>query len=255
MRVNVSDYCGLHYRQALLTSKAFGASATTRDFLRDEAELASSLIARFPGREALWAHRRFVFDARLRCGGDEGRAAPGPSDARERETRGDDDDDDDDDDETKTKTKTKTRTRVFFRRFWRRSSPSPMRASLRATTRRVATTRTRRRIRPPCIPPGRSTPPPSRRASRPRTRYGLSRRRGARACAARWARRARRGGRRRRRRWRPPGRGARRRRVGCVARASAAARAAVRERLSSVTVSDTKARSARSSSRAYAARV
>ena len=95
VRVNVSDYCGLHYRQALLTSKAFGASATTRDFLRDEAELASSLIARFPGREALWAHRRFVFDARLRCGGDEGRAAPGPSDARERETRGDDDDDDD----------------------------------------------------------------------------------------------------------------------------------------------------------------
>ena len=95
VRVNVSDYCGLHYRQALLTSKAFGASATTRDFLRDEAELASSLIARFPGREALWAHRRFVFDARLKCGGDEGRAAPGPSDARERETRGDDDDDDD----------------------------------------------------------------------------------------------------------------------------------------------------------------
>ena len=93
VRVNVSDYCGLHYRQALLTSKAFGASATTRDFLRDEAELASSLIARFPGREALWAHRRFVFDARLRCGGDEGRAAPGPSDARERETRGEDDDD------------------------------------------------------------------------------------------------------------------------------------------------------------------
>ena len=96
VRVNVSDYCGLHYRQALLT-RAFGASAAPRDW-RDEAELASSLIARFPGREALWAHRRFVFEARLRCGGAEGRVRRA-SDARERETRGDDDDDDDDDDD------------------------------------------------------------------------------------------------------------------------------------------------------------
>jgi len=96
VRVNVSDYCGLHYRQALLT-RAFGASAAPRDW-RDEAELASSLIARFPGREALWAHRRFVFEARLRCRGAEGRVRRA-SDARERETRGDDDDDDDDENE------------------------------------------------------------------------------------------------------------------------------------------------------------
>ena len=64
VRVNVSDYCGLHYRQAVLTRRAMGAAP--RDVLADEAELASSLIARYPGREALWAHRRFVFDARLR---------------------------------------------------------------------------------------------------------------------------------------------------------------------------------------------
>ncbi len=63
VRVNVSDYCGLHYRQAVLTRRA--ERAAPPDWA-DEAELTSSLIARFPGREALWAHRRFVFDARLR---------------------------------------------------------------------------------------------------------------------------------------------------------------------------------------------
>ena len=63
VRVNVSDYCGLHYRQAVLTRRA--ERAAPPDWA-DEAEFTSSLIARFPGREALWAHRRFVFDARLR---------------------------------------------------------------------------------------------------------------------------------------------------------------------------------------------
>ena len=73
-RRNVSDYCGLHYRQALLLGGGGGGEAPTAAAIEREAALAGELIARYPGREALWAHRRFVFHAWA-----EARAAEGVS--------------------------------------------------------------------------------------------------------------------------------------------------------------------------------
>jgi protein prenyltransferase alpha subunit repeat containing protein 1 len=69
VRRNVSDYCGFHHRQALMTSreKRDGAKAPEPSSAAwaSELEMISDLIERYPGREALWTHRRFAFHARL----------------------------------------------------------------------------------------------------------------------------------------------------------------------------------------------
>jgi hypothetical protein len=74
VRRNVSDYCGLHYRQALMrqspgSSSGHGGGSDggcgdegSWDWAA-EAALTAELIQRYPGREALWAHRRFIFSA------------------------------------------------------------------------------------------------------------------------------------------------------------------------------------------------
>jgi hypothetical protein len=70
VKVNVSDYCGLHYRQALLERLIWLKKEKKNDEIEinwtEELSLISDLISRYPGREALWVHRRFLCDARLR---------------------------------------------------------------------------------------------------------------------------------------------------------------------------------------------
>lgn len=66
---NVSDYCGLHYRQSLLlrmmSGNAFKKQDDTKIEWNDEVSLIRTLISRYPGREALWCHARFLCFARL----------------------------------------------------------------------------------------------------------------------------------------------------------------------------------------------
>jgi protein prenyltransferase alpha subunit repeat containing protein 1 len=88
-RRNVSDYCGLHYRQALMrddanATNAPSASSRVRDRRRDwdwasESAFVGELIERYPGREALWAHRRFVFHGWCEAASREGASVAAPS--------------------------------------------------------------------------------------------------------------------------------------------------------------------------------
>ena len=88
-RRNVSDYCGLHYRQALMrddadATNAPSASSCDRDRRRDwdwasESAFVGELIERYPGREALWAHRRFVFHGWCEAASREGASVAAPS--------------------------------------------------------------------------------------------------------------------------------------------------------------------------------
>ena len=88
-RRNVSDYCGFHYRQALMRDDADATnapSASSRvgslDRVWDwasESAFVGELIERYPGREALWAHRRFVFHGWCEAASREGASVAAPS--------------------------------------------------------------------------------------------------------------------------------------------------------------------------------
>ena len=243
---STSDHCGLHYRQALLTSKLLARArrrATFRETSR--ARVAHRAVPRPRGALGAQAVRLRRAPA-MRQGRGPRRA--GPSDAR-RERRA----------ETTTTTTTKnakTKTKRKRKRKRERAFFSALLAEELAFADARVSTRDDSASRddsdatpdPSAVHPSWAEHPAAEQArfaaaAAMGSRGGAARGRGAvgaagaarraaaaEALAAAWP-------------W------ARRRRVGCVARASAAARAAVRERLSSVTVSDTKARSARSSSR------
>ena len=88
-RRNVSDYCGFHYRQALMRDDADATNAPSAsrrvEYLdrvwdwASESAFVGELIERFPGREALWAHRRFVFHGWCEAASREGASVAAPS--------------------------------------------------------------------------------------------------------------------------------------------------------------------------------
>lgn len=67
---NISDHSGFHYRQFLLTSLYKQAdnlkeqlSISYRNLIQKELQFIIDLIKRYHGHEALWYHRRYVFQA------------------------------------------------------------------------------------------------------------------------------------------------------------------------------------------------
>ena len=67
---HISDHCGFHYRQFLLDS--LGKQSNTlleqytiqlKDLLMKELRITQDLIAAYPAHEAMWSHRKFVFQS------------------------------------------------------------------------------------------------------------------------------------------------------------------------------------------------
>ncbi|XP_062595154.1 protein prenyltransferase alpha subunit repeat-containing protein 1-B-like isoform X1 [Saccostrea cucullata] len=70
IKKHVSDHSGLHYRQFLLKCLSQQAEKLSEQYLlnyrntiQKEMHLISDLIKCYPGHEALWYHRRYVFQA------------------------------------------------------------------------------------------------------------------------------------------------------------------------------------------------
>ncbi|KAL5005201.1 hypothetical protein ScPMuIL_018657 [Solemya velum] len=63
---HISDHSGFHYRQFLFTCLGSGPNREkyklqVKQLLRKELHLVCDLIANYPGHEALWYHRKYVF--------------------------------------------------------------------------------------------------------------------------------------------------------------------------------------------------
>ncbi|KAH3741506.1 protein prenyltransferase alpha subunit repeat-containing protein 1-A-like [Dreissena polymorpha] len=70
---HISDTCGYHYRQFLLSSLCRQRESLSQqlslqytDLLEKEQGYIVDLIGTFPGHEAMWCHRRFVFNSLYR---------------------------------------------------------------------------------------------------------------------------------------------------------------------------------------------
>ncbi|XP_032224450.2 protein prenyltransferase alpha subunit repeat-containing protein 1 [Nematostella vectensis] len=62
VQMHISDHCGFHYRQALITKLKQLVSVCELAFLfLAELELVNSLLESLPGHESVWYHRRFLF--------------------------------------------------------------------------------------------------------------------------------------------------------------------------------------------------
>ncbi|XP_078369018.1 protein prenyltransferase alpha subunit repeat-containing protein 1-like [Oculina patagonica] len=59
---HISDNCGFHYRQVLLTHlKRLCSKSELVHLLLSELDFTSDLIVTYPGHEVVWCHRRFVY--------------------------------------------------------------------------------------------------------------------------------------------------------------------------------------------------